>query len=83
MAYTQFLRHLDPGGDPRPPETAEPVAWKCESCRKWIPVGYSSHVILVDDVDTRWSGRQGVKGLSRFLRRMVVCAACRRSIGGG
>lgn len=69
-------------GATRPPETDRPIAWKCESCRKWMPAGFPSHVILVDDVGSNWHG-MGIKGLARFIRRMVVCAACKRTIGGG
>ena len=82
MAF-RTLVSLTPDGELRRPESDEPIAWKCEGCRKWMAPSIPAHVILVDDIGPLRQGRLGVSGCGRFLRRMVVDSACKRSIGGG
>lgn len=70
---------MDPG-DRALHAKEKPVAWRCENCRKWQPAKIGSSVILVDEIADRWAFSGSVKRKGRFLRRMVVCPPCRRSI---
>lgn len=58
------------------------VAWRCEHCRKLMPMNIEALVILVDDLGGP-SHSGGVTSRGRIARRMVVCPPCKRSIAGG
>ena len=60
-------------------EPIQPIAWRCEHCKRLQPTAVESVVIHVDEVQSAWAGRV-VKRHARFIRRMVVCPPCRRSI---
>lgn len=70
------------GGLPSADEGYRIVAWRCEACRKLQPTGIEAKVIHIDEVRSEWHGTT-VKRHSRFVRRMVVCPPCARSIAGG
>jgi hypothetical protein len=69
------------GAYPRPDEDATPIAWRCEQCKKLQPTNVPSHVIHIDEVQSAWAGTT-VRRHARFIRRVVVCPPCRRSIAG-
>lgn len=68
------------GRYPGKAEDPTPVAWRCEHCRKLFGANIASEIIYVDEVQSAWSESGGVKRHARFIRRMVVCPPCRRTI---
>jgi hypothetical protein len=60
----------------------EPVAWRCENCKRWQPRSMAAKVLIVDEVAAKWSVVGAVAQHGRFARRMVVCPPCERSIAG-
>lgn len=72
MSGTPHIGRAEP-----PPE---PVAWRCEQCRKFISKRAKSNVVYVEEISQRMGQRVGYATRGRFTRRMVVCTPCRRTI---
>lgn len=64
------------------PLGSRPVAWKCENCRQWIADSIAATVLLVDDIAREYVVAGAVRVRSRAMRKLVVCPACSRKIGG-
>lgn len=56
------------------------VAWRCELDRTLHPMSEDSHLVYIEEVAQQWSHIGAVKTRGRFVRRMVVCRPCLRTI---
>lgn len=64
------------------PDTQEPVLWRCENDRQLHPATMASYVIYIEEIGSAWHHHDGgmVRRRPYFVRRMVVCHACHRSL---
>lgn len=61
------------------PDGQSPIAWRCEQDRKLHPAAEGSYVVYIEEIGAAWYGST-VKRRPYFVRRMIVCRPCRRTI---
>lgn len=68
---------------PQPGEDRTPIAWRCEMDRKLHPMSQPSYVVYIEEIASALTltGANTIKRHAYFIRRMIVCRACRRGIG--
>jgi hypothetical protein len=67
-------------GPPLPDEDRTPIAWRCEQDRKLHPASEPSYVVYIEEIGAAYHGTT-TKRRPYFIRRMIVCRPCRRTIG--
>lgn len=64
------------------PDSQLPQLWRCENDRQLHPMAVASYVLYIEEIGQVWHHVKSgtIKRRPFFVRRMVVCHACHRSL---